>query len=173
MGIRDAERCASGDSHQPSTSHRPPQPRALREQAGWRFLLCSSKRADLYRDFCGHSAACENGPVLVGLRSGYSGLAQVDNRGPVCYTYCQMGRDGRADYGDGLENHCGQSRSPGVRIPLPPPFDTWGGAGVVDRGRLLSGCRVKSSTQGSNPCLPACMSLEIRPKSSDGPAERV
>lgn len=30
------------------------------------------------------------------------------------------------------------SRPPGVRIPLTPP---WGGARVVDWGRLLSGCR--------------------------------
>ncbi|GEM_PF-4762254 len=53
-------------------------------------------------------------------------------------------------------------RSPGVRIPLPPPEPAIqrtlrGGAGVVDRGRLLSGCRAKNSTQGSNPCLPADM----------------
>ena len=35
--------------------------------------------------------------------------------------------------------------SPGVRIPLPPPYDfNWGGAGVDDRGRLLSGCRGKT-----------------------------
>ena len=66
------------------------------------------------------------------------------------------------------------ARSPGVRIPLPPPAGvqrslvgvaarraafnkrmSGGGAGVDDRGRLLSGCGVKSSTQGSNPCLPA------------------
>ena len=51
------------------------------------------------------------------------------------------------------------ARSPGVRIPLPPPgkshSNTWGGARVADWGRLLSGCGVKSSTQGSNPCLPA------------------
>jgi hypothetical protein len=30
-----------------------------------------------------------------------------------------------------------------------------GGAGVAERSRLLSGCRAKNSTQGSNPCLPA------------------
>jgi hypothetical protein len=51
-------------------------------------------------------------------------------------------------------------RSPRVRIPLPPPqkrhrCNARGGARVVDWGRLLSGCGVNSSTQGSNPCLPA------------------
>src|SRR5688572_2980027 len=29
------------------------------------------------------------------------------------------------------------------------------GAGVVERGRLLSGCGLKRSTEGSNPSLPA------------------
>ena len=35
---------------------------------------------------------------------------------------------------------------PGVRIPLPPPQqpNKWGGAGVVERGRLLSACRGKT-----------------------------
>ena len=64
------------------------------------------------------------------------------------------------------------ARLPGVRIPLPPPCGDlhlvetsalakanlqfiWGDARVVDWGRLLSGCGVLSSTQGSNPCLPA------------------
>lgn len=31
----------------------------------------------------------------------------------------------------------------------------WGGARVVDWGRLLSGCRAKNSTAGSNPVFPA------------------
>ena len=31
----------------------------------------------------------------------------------------------------------------------------WGGARVVEWGRLLSGCWVISSTEGSNPSLPA------------------
>ncbi len=44
-------------------------------------------------------------------------------------------------------------RPPWVRIPLPPPdflwrdivaIIEWGGAGVDDRGRLLSGCWVKA-----------------------------
>ncbi len=34
-------------------------------------------------------------------------------------------------------------------------FPKWGGARVVEWGRLLSGCRVYSSTAGSNPALPA------------------
>lgn len=48
-------------------------------------------------------------------------------------------------------------RPPWVRIPLPPPEQqhTRGGARVVDWGRLLSGCWVLSSTEGSNPSLPA------------------
>ena len=54
-------------------------------------------------------------------------------------------------------------RPPWVRIPLPPPEnwreivtnEDWGGARVVDWGRLLSGCWVYSSTGGSNPPLPA------------------
>ena len=33
--------------------------------------------------------------------------------------------------------------------------DTWGGAREVEWGRLLSGCGVYSSTEGSNPSLPA------------------
>ena len=51
---------------------------------------------------------------------------------------------------------------PWVRIPLPPPENGglssklhWGGARVVEWDRLLSGCRVISSTEGSNPSLPA------------------
>ena len=65
------------------------------------------------------------------------------------------------------------ARSPGVRIPLPPPQQrsdkktevgqrnsgTRGGARVVEWDRLLSGCGVNSSTQGSNPCLPASYAL--------------
>ena len=31
----------------------------------------------------------------------------------------------------------------------------WGGAGVDERSRLLSGCPAKNWTQGSNPCPPA------------------
>ena len=52
-------------------------------------------------------------------------------------------------------------RPPWVRIPLPPPeyrrviTIEWGGARVVEWGRLLSGCWVYSSTEGSNPSLPA------------------
>lgn len=54
-------------------------------------------------------------------------------------------------------------RPPWVRIPLPPLLISreiqknkiWGGARVVDWGRLLSGCWVFSSTEGSNPSLPA------------------
>lgn len=54
-------------------------------------------------------------------------------------------------------------RPPWVRIPLPPLLimrenqinKIWGGARVVDWGRLLSGCWVFSSTEGSNPSLPA------------------
>lgn len=52
-------------------------------------------------------------------------------------------------------------RSPGVRIPLPPlpqrrqTVSSWGGARVDDWGRLLSGCGVNNSTEGSNPSLPA------------------
>ena len=52
-------------------------------------------------------------------------------------------------------------RPPWVRIPLPPPVFwrgitiDWGGARVVEWGRLLSGCWVYSSTEGSNPSLPA------------------
>jgi hypothetical protein len=35
-----------------------------------------------------------------------------------------------------------------------------GGAGVADRGRLLSACRgLKASTEGSNPSLPASASV--------------
>lgn len=49
---------------------------------------------------------------------------------------------------------------PGVRIPPSPPAEllrhqNWEGAGEVERGRLLSGCGVYSSTEGSNPSLPA------------------
>jgi hypothetical protein len=45
--------------------------------------------------------------------------------------------------------------SPWVRIP-PPPLNKliWGGARVVDWGRLLSGC-ARDRTAGSNPVLPA------------------
>ena len=54
-------------------------------------------------------------------------------------------------------------RPPWVRIPLPPlkilgdisQIINWGGARVVDWGRLLSGCWVYCSTGGSNPPLPA------------------
>ncbi len=54
-------------------------------------------------------------------------------------------------------------RPPWVRIPLPPlktlwgnsHMINWGGARVVDWGRLLSGCWVYCSTEGSNPSLPA------------------
>ena len=77
------------------------------------------------------------------------------------------------DDGDGLENRCGRKVTGGsnpspsakcswivlARVPsamYEQKLNTvWGGAGVDDRGRLLSGCGVYSSTQGSNPCLPA------------------
>jgi hypothetical protein len=83
------------------------------------------------------------------------------------------------DDGDGLENRSGRKVTGGSN-PSPSAKRFWiydcrfaivkraiqnpksaienrigGGAGVDDRGRLLSGCGVKSSTQGSNPCLPA------------------
>ena len=67
-------------------------------------------------------------------------------------------RDGRVDEGAGLENRYGaihrgfESHSLRQINNLDKPR---GGARVVDWGRLLSGCRVFSSTVGSNPTLPA------------------
>ena len=61
--------------------------------------------------------------------------------------------------GGGLENR--RAKAPWVRIlPPPPPFEFQEKSPrrdgrVVEGARLLSGCRIKSPTQGSNPCLSA------------------
>jgi hypothetical protein len=66
------------------------------------------------------------------------------------------------DYGACLENRCGFAPTVGSNpSPSACKFEgmekqnNWGGARVVDRGRLLSGCWVLSPTEGSNPSLPA------------------
>jgi hypothetical protein len=66
------------------------------------------------------------------------------------------------DYGACLENRCGFAPTVGSN-PSPSAckfegkekVNIWGGARVVEWGRLLSGCWVFSSTEGSNPSLPA------------------
>ena len=49
----------------------------------------------------------------------------------------------------------GSNPSPSAETFLFQEGAIWGGARVVEWGRLLSGCRVLSSTAGSNPALPA------------------
>src|SRR5450432_1545840 len=61
-----------------------------------------------------------------------------------------------------LKSVVGVTRSPGVRIPLPPPLTTWitgvflngGGARVDDWGRLLSGFSANPGTRVRIPALP-------------------
>jgi len=74
-----------------------------------------------------------------------------------------LGRDGRAAEGACLENRyratCRGFESHSLRqiaiLRSHAITNIWGGARVVEWGRLLSGCRGNTSTAGSNPALPA------------------
>jgi hypothetical protein len=58
-------------------------------------------------------------------------------------------RDGRVDEGGGLENHCGLMPTGGSNpSPSALKMNCWGGAGVAERGRLLSACRGQNLYRG-------------------------
>ena len=59
------------------------------------------------------------------------------------------------DEGGCLENNCGGNLTGGSNPSPSAIVIKWGGAGVDERGRLLSGCRGLAPTEGSNPSLPA------------------
>ncbi len=73
-------------------------------------------------------------------------------------------RDGRADDGGGLENRCGATHRGFESLSLRLSF-TRGGAGVAERGRLLSACRGYSLYRGFESLPP-----RLRPaKTAEGP----